>query len=318
MVCKLLIGLMWLFMMGLVTLPVTHLSAQTEGTPTASATPTSSMADIGGVTPTPTGTPMVELTPTPTVTQLPTPIVCGGITIFDFEDGAEGWVGTRLWHRTPRRPPESSYDATMHWWFGDDASGTYDVGESISGTLTSPRLYFLSSMIPVVLYAYRYDIERRAPQTYDLMRIQMSQDDGATWRDIEVLNEAGLSSSNGWTGSVFRVPQYMGHIVMMRFIFDTIDGQENSFEGWYVDDVQIRYMSYMVSPTPPAMATLTMTPSPTGTPTAVSTPRPVDTTELQPLPVTPSAWPSVTPMAQLIVTPQLLPMTGANLEGLVP
>jgi len=320
---------MWLFMIALVILPVTHLSAQTTRTPTASVTP--SMTDSVEVTPTPTLTqsvvatptptnaPRVELTPTPTVTQLSTPIVPRGSIYFDFEDGDQGWIGTGLWHRTTRWPPESIYDTPTSWWFGDETSGTYNVGRPISGTLTSPRLVLIPAKIPVVMYRYRYAIEQRAPKMYDVMSVQISRDDGKTWQDVEVLNQTEPLLTTRRGNSILSLPQYMGQVMMIRFIFDTVDGQENGFEGWYVDDVAIKFRSI---PLPPPTQTITLTPritsTPTATPTTVSTPRPVDTTEPRPLPVTPSARPSVTSTALLIAAPQLLPMTGANSEKLVP
>jgi hypothetical protein len=37
----------------------------------------------------------------------------------------------------------------------------------------------------------------------------------------------------------FNLSSYIGNIVQIRFRFDTIDGQFNNFEGWYIDDVRI-------------------------------------------------------------------------------
>src|SRR5206468_10659281 len=56
-------------------------------------------------------------------------------------DGAEraaseraGWDATGLWHVTSRRAAGGSHA----FWYGQEASGTYDTGRPSRGTLTSP------------------------------------------------------------------------------------------------------------------------------------------------------------------------------------
>jgi len=63
--------------------------------------------------------------------------VAGG-GIFNFEDGAQGWTTTGLWHWVT--PSNSDYpnahSGVGSFWYGDESTGDYDVGEQWNAYLS--------------------------------------------------------------------------------------------------------------------------------------------------------------------------------------
>src|SRR5262249_15625456 len=66
----------------------------------------------------------------------------------DMESGANGWAVEGLWHQSARR----AYSPTRSWYYGDEATGTYDTGAANAGTLTSPVIDLRHATHPVLIY----------------------------------------------------------------------------------------------------------------------------------------------------------------------
>ncbi len=74
-----------------------------------------------------------------------------------------------------------------------------------------------------------------AETAYDRTRVQISDDGGATW----TVAFESHGTDNAWSDRAVDLSTYVGGSVDVRFWFDTIDAFENSFEGWYIDDVEV-------------------------------------------------------------------------------
>ncbi len=152
----------------------------------------------------------------------------------DMESGEGEWVtaGTDdLWHISEHR----ANSPTHAWYYGDEASRSYDTGGANSGTLTSPAIE-LPSNDDVLLTYYEWS-QLENSDTYDRTRVQLSTDGGETWETIFEPH----GTNDEWVKRSISLTPYVGDstTVHVRFWFDTIDNRFNNFEGWYVDDVQV-------------------------------------------------------------------------------
>ena len=51
---------------------------------------------------------------------------------------------------------------------------------------------------------------------------------------------AQISSNPGvWQKETIDISSYAGNTVNIMFLFDTVNGNNNNYEGWFVDDITI-------------------------------------------------------------------------------
>ena len=152
----------------------------------------------------------------------------------DMEDGQGDWTtagSDDLWHLSEHR----SNSPTHAWYYGDETKRTYDTGGANNGFLISPPID-LTTNKDVLLTFYEWS-ELENSTTYDRTRVQMSVDEGTTW---ETVFESHGTQDN-WMQRTVSLTSYVGDAktIHVRFWFDSIDNRFNTFEGWYVDDVQV-------------------------------------------------------------------------------
>jgi subtilisin family serine protease len=172
----------------------------------------------------------------------------------DMEHGANGWTASGLWHQSPYR----SNSAAKSWYYGNDATRTYDTGAANGGALTSPTIDLRKSTHPVLIYREWRTVEDW-PNT-DLAHVEVNTN-GNQW---ELVSRSSVSTAFntphwqdrgatfGWNVSVefpVSTPQwvsrsvdlsaYVGKRIQVRFGFNTVDALFNGYEGWYVDDVNV-------------------------------------------------------------------------------
>ncbi|MBN1876801.1 MAG: hypothetical protein JXA33_21435 [Anaerolineae bacterium] len=292
-----------------ITLPIS-LTITPQLSPTLTVTNTPSPSP----TPTFTNTPL----PSPTPTWEPIP---GIYVIFDFEDGPQGWGGTGLWHLTNHRAGPTTPEQS--WWYGQEVSNTYETGSVTSGALTSPIIALIPGTVPLLFVSTWWEVESLNVQEQDLMLLQVSDNYGADWFTLATNNpiskpvdgalgtpytSGGVNQPGVWTGlGPLDLSTYVGKNIQLRFLFDSVTSEENSFEGWYIDDVYIHSRS-MPPPTP------TWTPSPTVEP-PTATPLPP---KLPPPPTATVLPPTSLPTPTLPVPLVLLPETGMDFYSAIP
>ena len=184
------------------------------------------------------------------------PALCGGEAtlpvhpIFDdnAEDAGAGWAATGMWHRTTRRAATGSYS----WWFGDEATGTYDTGARTFGGLTSPVIDLGGVAAAVVEWDQMFRGEGFGPSVdlgfgsgapylnADAGRL-MIRADGGSWKTLTHL--AHNNSTESFEHFQINLSRFVGALIELRFDFDTIDGGSNNFEGWFVDNVRVSRLS---------------------------------------------------------------------------
>jgi subtilisin family serine protease len=173
----------------------------------------------------------------------------------NMENGTNGWTASGLWHQSHRRVNSP----TTSWYYGVEATGTYDTGAANSGLLTSPLIDLRKTgSRPVLIYREWRQMEDVV--FLDTARVQVSAG-GSKWNTvdhsefstaIDPLNwqpsaaEFGWQptlkskfSASQWVSNAVDLSAYAGQTIRIRFLFDTVDASHNNFEGWYVDDVNV-------------------------------------------------------------------------------
>ena len=153
----------------------------------------------------------------------------------DMESGTNDWGATGLWHQVgPGSPYSESRSGTHSWWYGQDSTGNYNTGAANSGDLTSPPIYIPSAGY-YLRFWYRYETETQGPG-YDQRWVQISVDDGPFNNVLQLWDDP----KDWWLQSpALNLAGYAGHIVRVRFHFDTLDSYFNDYRGWHIDDLDI-------------------------------------------------------------------------------
>jgi subtilisin family serine protease len=175
----------------------------------------------------------------------------------DMEGGSNGWTASGLWHQSALR----SNSPTTSWYYGDEATRTYDTGAATSGLLTSPVINLKNAVHPVLIYREWRQVEDGAADPFtDVARVQVGTGPNRwdtvsqSWFStaVDPLNWQDRGALLGWTGhlrSDLSEPQwvsrsvdlsaYVGQKVQVRFAFAAGDALFNDYEGWYVDDLAV-------------------------------------------------------------------------------
>lgn len=153
----------------------------------------------------------------------------------NMEKGTNDWTATGLWHQVDSSSPyPASHSATHSWWYGQDSTGNYDTGSANSGDLTSPDVYIPSTGY-YLRFWYLYETETQEPD-WDQRWVQISVDGGPFSNILQLVDDP----TNWWLQSqAIDLSGYAGHVIQVRFHFDTLDAEFNNYRGWYIDDLDI-------------------------------------------------------------------------------
>jgi hypothetical protein len=193
-----------------------------------------------------------------------------------------------------------AYTPSCAFWYGGYNYGNYvgdwdeggaeplDGGRSVAenlGDLISPPIVLpgisadalargnmrgRQPMTVTLLFTTWFEIESVDPSAFDLMTIAVSNDDGANYDDLGILNpavdpvisqpevpygSAGSLKEPVWTLYSLDLSDYQGQSVRLRFRFDTQDNLYNGFRGWVIDDARILAQPQVTAGKGPAGAT---------------------------------------------------------------
>jgi hypothetical protein len=188
-------------------------------TRTCTASPQVSATYTGTITPTATQTLFVTATSTATITPMPS-------------------IGPGLWHQisdsdmhVPTPYPNAGVSPMM-FWYGQDATGTYDTGSANSGEIFAGPFYANPGD---KLYFWSYEFTENT-SGYDTRKIFISVDGSGSWQELAEL----FGTEQVWYRPGIDLPaQFTGQNVDFRFVFDTVDGLHNNYPGWFLDDIMV-------------------------------------------------------------------------------
>jgi subtilisin family serine protease len=173
----------------------------------------------------------------------------------NFESGNDGFATTGQWHQSIGHGSEGGHSPTHSMYFGTGekyaqkgrgpitfTKGTYELKskgkvQTTAGTITSPNINLPTG--GQLSVDFNYILQTQGSTTLDLAQLQIKPTSSSTWTTLASYN--GVAESNLWRAAdPVDVSAYAGQAVQLRFNFDTVNGQQNNFEGWYVDDVRVR------------------------------------------------------------------------------
>jgi uncharacterized repeat protein (TIGR01451 family) len=152
----------------------------------------------------------------------------------DMESGPDKWTvagNNSLWHLSQLR----ANSPTTAWYYGKEDTRTYDTGGANNGTITTQAID-VTGTDDALLTFYEWS-QVQSSARLDRTQVQISTD-GQGW--TTVFESHGTDGA--WVKQEVSLSDYLTatSTLYLRFWFDTVDETANNFEGWYVDDVEIR------------------------------------------------------------------------------
>ncbi len=119
------------------------------------------------------------------------------------------------------------------WWCGNELTGTYWNGNTVSEAIVSPSIKLPPWGYMVILeFSEFYIVE----EWLDHLNVEISNDGGENWW---LIREGVSGWSENWVTTSLDISDFAGSEIRIRFLFDTYDGFFNDFPGWFIDDVKI-------------------------------------------------------------------------------
>ncbi len=155
---------------------------------------------------------------------------------FDFQSGAQNWLGLPMWHLADVTFNSRSSKVWLFNDLYDPATGTGNLGDSNigGGDLTSPPIRIPSSGY-YLQFEYYYQTESFYPY-WDQRWLQISVDGSP----FENLLQLTMDADKAWiTSPILNLSAYNGKTIRLRFHMDIVDRYYNGDYGWFVDNVNI-------------------------------------------------------------------------------
>jgi len=112
----------------------------------------------------------------------------------------------------------------------------YDVGTA-SGWARSPNIDLSGATAATLKFDHFWETESYSG-AFDVMEVQVSANGGSTWSTIETIDSSD-SNPAGYVSESLDVSSFISSSFRIRFMFDSQDGVNNDFLGWYVDNVEV-------------------------------------------------------------------------------
>jgi choice-of-anchor B domain-containing protein len=137
---------------------------------------------------------------------------------------------------------DHSSTGTLCWVTGNSVLGNPPDAADVDGgrtTLLSPA-YDLSAMsVPVIGYWRWYSNDQGGAPHTDVFTVDVSNDNGTTWTNVETVGPNGVQTSGGWFNHAFRVADFVAPTAQVRVRFVASDlGVDSTVEA-ALDDVQV-------------------------------------------------------------------------------
>ena len=174
----------------------------------------------------------------------------------DMESSPSGWSVTHsssgsqvAFHPTSHRSASGSWS----WYFGQEDVWNYNTGSREWSTLESPPI----TLPPGSGYCVEFKHWREAEDAIQWSDAPFYHDPGIIYIHVAGTDEyfeVGFSFHNtaGWETRRIDISFLAGRTIHVGFYFDTWDQRNNTYEGWYIDDVQV--LKTFTTNTPPTAA----------------------------------------------------------------
>ncbi|MBN2055097.1 hypothetical protein JW905_09250, partial [bacterium] len=169
-----------------------------------------------------------------------------------FESIACEWQCNGLWHQLDGRSPAAArHGGSGAMAYRDEHAGTYDLGHAHRNDLYSPAIT-IQENVHINLAFWEWV---SSDGTCDTRRVYVFANDRIDWMPIY----QSIITRPRWERVELDLGSYSpGDVLQVRFQFDTVNNQNNQFQGWVLDDVHM----FSVLPTPTPFPTITPLPVP--------------------------------------------------------
>ncbi|MHC5074362.1 MAG: S8 family serine peptidase, partial [Planctomycetota bacterium] len=163
-----------------------------------------------------------------------------GIFTIDNSFGA----GDGLWHITTScESSTGAHSEPSSLYYGLDNQCNYDAHKPPDGTegiVTSEQINLIMAKPPIVLhFKYFLETEGNSSAGRDVAEVQISQD-GGPFVTLATNSDSTLNDpSSGWEHKEIDISSFAGSNVQLLFGFRTTNHKNNSYAGFYIDDVEI-------------------------------------------------------------------------------
>ena len=126
----------------------------------------------------------------------------------------------------------------------------------ISRTPTPPRpqtLTLRNLIVPSIRSELRFQSRLGGASTGQVARVQISIDDGSSWRELYAQPGNGQSGELNFVQRSVSLEAFAGHAVQLRFEYGFAFGGFNYVPGadaqigWYIDDIQVTFAEELTS-----------------------------------------------------------------------
>ncbi len=173
-----------------------------------------------------------------------------GWTIGDVDDDATAGIWNRADPEGTQNPygrvaqPEDDHtpDPGIECWATDGRAGSIYQEWDVDGgrtTLLSPTLDLLAADDPVISYHRWYSNDTGAASGSDLFRVDISNDGGQVWQNVETVGPSGPGTSGGWIYHQFKVADFVTPTQQTILRFIASDEGANSLVEAAVDDFKV-------------------------------------------------------------------------------
>jgi bacterial leucyl aminopeptidase len=162
----------------------------------------------------------------------------GGPLFSDNFEGTLGWTVTGLWHKVTNSTCASPgyASAVSSLYYGQDATCNYVVGTArTQGTALSPAISGVTTA-SAVSFKYFRRVEGGAG-SWDATSLQVVA--GGTTTTLWTRTSSTPSTTTWQDSGAISLAQFNGQSIRLQLRFDSVDGTNNNFTGWLVDDVVV-------------------------------------------------------------------------------
>lgn len=177
------------------------------------------------------------------------------VASFNMQTDA-GWVGgaagdtatTGIWERgnpigTAAQPEDDNSPVGQRCWFTGNGSVGGTLGENdVDGgvtTLLSPALDLAATSEPVISYFRWYSNDQGGEPNADIFEVDITDNGGATWVNVETVGPSGEGTSGGWIEHSFRVDDFVNPTGTVQVRFRASDNAGGSIVEAAVDDFRL-------------------------------------------------------------------------------
>ena len=156
---------------------------------------------------------------------------------YDVYDLPSGWTSSGQWQRL--EADSGALNGEFYWRYGEGEG--LEASYGASGGLTSPPIAIPELPAgaierPYLRFWSRYDTETQG-RHWDQRWVQVSEEGGPFCNLIQLYDDP----MNYWVQSPYiDLSPYAGKEIRLRFFFTALDGIANSYQGWYIDNIEIQ------------------------------------------------------------------------------